>query len=136
MPVDLWGWGCDAECVVGVARGDDAGTSSAGAVPLKSAHMMGPKTTSTMNSGIYQHNQNTDDNGSDSKTSREWLTAAPVVDLMKVMLTVMAAMTAKCCVSLSGPWHGGGVERGRHDSFCWGWSQGEPPEERSGEAQN
>ena len=40
-PVDLWGQGRDAELVLGVARGRDAGTSGLGAVPLRLAQMIG-----------------------------------------------------------------------------------------------
>ena len=41
LPVDLWGQGRDAEWVLGVAKGGDARTSGAGAVPLRLAQMMG-----------------------------------------------------------------------------------------------
>ena len=40
-PVDLWGQGRDAELVLGVAGGRDAGTSGMGAVPLRLAQMIG-----------------------------------------------------------------------------------------------
>ena len=43
LPVDLWGRGHDVEWVLGVAGSRDAGTSGAGAVPLRSAQMMGPR---------------------------------------------------------------------------------------------
>ena len=40
-PVDLWGWGHDAESVVGVVGGRDAGMSGTGVVSVRSAQMMG-----------------------------------------------------------------------------------------------
>ena len=43
LPVDLWGQGRDADWATGVAGSRDAGTSGAGAVPLRSAQMMGPR---------------------------------------------------------------------------------------------
>ena len=41
--MDLWGRGRDAERVLGVAGSREAGTSGAGAVPLRSARMTGQK---------------------------------------------------------------------------------------------
>ena len=41
LPVNIRGWGCNAESVLGVAVGRDAGMSGAGVVSMRSAQMTG-----------------------------------------------------------------------------------------------